>query len=81
MGEMRNFILTLTGLQESGSAWPGLLFFFLPLALQQLQPVEPAHQPIQAFGDHIPGQEILAYIAAAWLWHHLAPASGPGRTR
>jgi uncharacterized membrane protein len=28
---------------------------------------EPAHQPIQALGDHIPGQQILAYITAAWL--------------
>lgn len=28
---------------------------------------EAAHQPIQAFGEHIPGREILAYIAAIWL--------------
>ena len=28
---------------------------------------EPAHQPIQAWGDHIPGVRILAYIAAVWL--------------
>ncbi len=28
---------------------------------------EPAHQPIQAWGDHIPGLAILAYIAALWL--------------
>jgi len=28
---------------------------------------EAAHQPIQALGDHIPGREILAYIAAVWL--------------
>jgi uncharacterized membrane protein YphA (DoxX/SURF4 family) len=28
---------------------------------------EAAHQPIQAFGDHIPGREIFAYIAAVWL--------------
>lgn len=28
---------------------------------------ESAHQPIQAFGDHIPGVQILAYIAAVWL--------------
>ena len=28
---------------------------------------ESAHQPIQALGDHIPGREILAYIAAIWL--------------
>src|SRR5436305_92008 len=28
---------------------------------------ESAHQPIQALGDHIPGREILAYIAAVWL--------------
>lgn len=26
-----------------------------------------AHQPIQAFGDHIPGREILAYATAAWM--------------
>jgi uncharacterized membrane protein YphA (DoxX/SURF4 family) len=26
-----------------------------------------SHQPIQAFGDHIPGVEILAYITAAWM--------------
>lgn len=28
---------------------------------------EAAHQPIQALGDHIPGREILAYIAGLWL--------------
>ncbi|HEX4156453.1 MAG TPA: hypothetical protein VHY48_12645 [Acidobacteriaceae bacterium] len=28
---------------------------------------EPAHQPIQAWGDHIPGVTIFAYIAAIWL--------------
>ena len=28
---------------------------------------EAAHQPIQAFGDHIPGREILARIVAIWL--------------
>jgi DMSO/TMAO reductase YedYZ heme-binding membrane subunit len=28
---------------------------------------ESAHQPIQAWGDHIPGITILAYIAAFWL--------------
>jgi uncharacterized membrane protein YphA (DoxX/SURF4 family) len=28
---------------------------------------EAAHQPIQAFGDHIPGREILAYITAICL--------------
>jgi uncharacterized membrane protein YphA (DoxX/SURF4 family) len=28
---------------------------------------EAAHQPIQAFGDHIPGQRIFAYIVAVWL--------------
>src|SRR5436309_8780032 len=28
---------------------------------------EAAHQPIQALGDHIPGRQILAYIAAIWL--------------
>lgn len=28
---------------------------------------DPAHQPIQAFGDHIPGSEILAYVTAVWM--------------
>jgi uncharacterized membrane protein len=28
---------------------------------------EPAHQPIQAFGDHIPGQRIFAYLIAVCL--------------
>ncbi len=28
---------------------------------------DPAHQPIQAFGDHIPGSAILAYITAVWM--------------
>lgn len=28
---------------------------------------DPAHQPIQAFGDHIPGRTILAYITALWM--------------
>jgi hypothetical protein len=28
---------------------------------------EPAHQPLQAWGDHIPGVTIFAYIAAIWL--------------
>ena len=28
---------------------------------------EPAHQPIQAWGDHIPGIAILARVAAIWL--------------
>jgi uncharacterized membrane protein YphA (DoxX/SURF4 family) len=28
---------------------------------------DPAHQPIQAFGDHIPGREILAYLTAVWM--------------
>lgn len=43
---------------------------------------EPAHQPIQALGDHIPGREILACIAAicliaggaAILWRRTARA-------
>ena len=26
-----------------------------------------AHQPIQAFGDHIPGLAILAYLTAVWM--------------
>ena len=28
---------------------------------------DPSHQPIQAFGDHIPGRTILAYITAFWM--------------
>jgi uncharacterized membrane protein len=28
---------------------------------------EAAHQPIQALGDHIPGQQMLAYVVATWL--------------
>jgi uncharacterized membrane protein len=28
---------------------------------------DPAHQPIQAFGDNIPGSEIMAYITAVWM--------------
>jgi hypothetical protein len=28
---------------------------------------EPAHQPLQAWGDHVPGATIFAYIAAVWL--------------
>jgi len=28
---------------------------------------ESAHQPIQAFGDHIPGVTFFAYLAAIWL--------------
>lgn len=28
---------------------------------------EPAHQPIQAFGDHIPGVAVLAYVTAVGL--------------
>src|ERR1700722_339288 len=43
-----------------------------------------SHQPIQAFGDHIPGREILAYITAVWmiaggaaiLWRRSARAGG-----
>jgi uncharacterized membrane protein YphA (DoxX/SURF4 family) len=42
------------------------------------------HQPIQAFGDHIPGVTILAYITAVWmiaggaaiLWRRTAKAGG-----
>jgi len=26
-----------------------------------------SHQPIQAFGDHIPGVKIFAYITAVWM--------------
>ena len=45
---------------------------------------DPAHQPIQAFGDHIPGSEILAYLTAVWmiaggmaiLWRRTARAGG-----
>jgi uncharacterized membrane protein len=45
---------------------------------------DPAHQPIQAFGDYIPGSEIMAYITAVWmiaagaaiLWRWSARAGG-----
>ena len=26
-----------------------------------------SHQPIQAFGDHIPGREVLAYVTGVWM--------------
>lgn len=29
--------------------------------------LEPAHQPLQAWGDHIPGMTVVAYIVAVWL--------------
>ncbi|HEX4064950.1 MAG TPA: hypothetical protein VHZ09_02920 [Acidobacteriaceae bacterium] len=29
--------------------------------------LEPAHQPLQAWGDRIPGVTILAYVVAVWL--------------
>lgn len=28
---------------------------------------EASHQPIQALGNHIPGEQVLAYIAAVWM--------------
>jgi uncharacterized membrane protein YphA (DoxX/SURF4 family) len=28
---------------------------------------EGSHQPIKAFGQHVPGQQVLAYIAGVWL--------------
>ena len=28
---------------------------------------ESAHQPVQAFGDHIPGVTFFAYLTAVWL--------------
>jgi uncharacterized membrane protein len=45
---------------------------------------DPAHQPIQAFGDNIPGSQIMAYITAVWmiaggaaiLWRRSARAGG-----
>jgi uncharacterized membrane protein YphA (DoxX/SURF4 family) len=45
-----------------------------------------SHQPIQAFGDHIPGREVLAYITAvvmiaggvAILWRRSARAGAAG---
>lgn len=45
---------------------------------------EPAHQPIQAWGDHIPGITIMAYVAAIFLiaggasilWHRTARFGG-----
>ncbi len=33
---------------------------------------EASHQPIKALGQHVPGQQVLAYIAGVWLsrcWH------------
>lgn len=42
------------------SAWAGVL----DLVFGEF---EPAHQPIQAWGDHIPGIAIIARIAALWL--------------
>lgn len=47
-----------------------------------------SHQPIQAFGDHIPGVTILAYITAVWmiaaglaiLWRRSARAGGAALT-
>jgi len=49
---------------------------------------DPAHQPIQAFGDHIPGREILAYMTAIWmiaggaaiLWRHSTRAGAAALT-
>src|SRR5580692_11767593 len=43
-----------------------------------------SHQPIQAFGDHIPGVTIFAYITAVWmitggvaiLWRRSSRAGG-----
>lgn len=29
--------------------------------------LEPAHQPLQAWSDHVPGMTIFAYIVAVWL--------------
>jgi uncharacterized membrane protein len=29
--------------------------------------LEPSHQPIQVFGDHVPVSHLFAYIAGAWL--------------
>jgi hypothetical protein len=29
--------------------------------------LEPAHQPLQAWNDHIPGMTIFAYVVAVWL--------------
>lgn len=45
--------------------------------------LDSSHQPIQAFGDHIPGIRIIAYITAVWmiagsaaiLWRRSARAS------
>lgn len=47
---------------------------------------EASHQPIKAFGQHVPGQQILAYIAGAWLvaagvailWRRTARAGAVG---
>lgn len=29
--------------------------------------LDPGHQPLQAWGDHIPGMKIIGYVAAVWL--------------
>jgi len=29
--------------------------------------LEPSHQPLQAWGEHIPGMKIFGYLVAAWL--------------
>jgi uncharacterized membrane protein YphA (DoxX/SURF4 family) len=47
---------------------------------------EGSHQPIKAFGQHIPGQQVLAYIAGVWLvvagmailWRRTARAGAAG---
>lgn len=47
---------------------------------------EGSHQPIKAFGQHVPGQQILAYIAGIWLvaagvailWRRTARAGAAG---
>jgi uncharacterized membrane protein YphA (DoxX/SURF4 family) len=47
---------------------------------------EGSHQPIKAFGEHVPGQQVLAYIAGVWLvaagaailWRRTARAGAAG---
>jgi uncharacterized membrane protein YphA (DoxX/SURF4 family) len=49
---------------------------------------EGSHQPIKAFGQHIPGQQVLAYIAGVWLvaagaailWRRTARVGAAGST-
>jgi hypothetical protein len=39
---------------------------------------DPSDQPLQAWGDHIPGAEIFAYLAAIGCWSRAQPCCGGG---